>query len=1337
LIIDKTSLYPILLALPGPLLSGIVIYFILSGLLVPLRIVYPVSFVMSLLIFGLTIYYSKERKDEQLKNIGKEPSQNDNNDNKSSLPNIVFIGLYIILIIFTFSSKQNPEIFIHWEQMTAIQIIGLMAAIVITFFAPGYALISCLDRKCELGSLSRFLIAYLLSILVTGLVGYVSASLGLALSNISPIIGVINVFILSLFVCVKIFLGRNFLRPFYLSGNVNDFRKLVKQHASELLVFAGLFALVILSTYYLYNGTIIGDQWYHHGRTSMFLYGYFKDIAASGIDLEYPPFEHAFLATFFAQSGVPSVNANVSISILNIMPVFAFYYFFLKWLPGRKNVSLLACTLFMLSSGFGWVYVLNSELTNNVSSSVTALDALRLGAYKTYDVILPNTFIDVAHPDITTGLIIFGLPAGFVLLGLIKENVNNKLKYIILITAVSLLGYLVHDEFGLFIIVASILPIIFIPMGKDSIFIGNLVALSFVIGVTIFLPGVYYATTRGITSIPLVILFLIFVFSMYVLYRIRVANRMSRLNVITDTLKNVVKGRLRFIFSILIISVVCYLYLLSYVTWSIQTPAFSIYAHTNNFQVVPWYFYPLRFGVTGLLGLCLILSYMFKKFEKEVFVFGIIAIIAFITGPEYSEFRFNKYIMASLAGLASLMLYKILSTQKQSLRKPIINGLIIGLIITSSSLSILMYLGYSALGLKNPTISFDESLPERHFPSDSEISLMKFLQNNINPKKDDNVAMPENEILTLTGLSQKIQGFAGILPTKTHQSPFTLNEHTLEGLYSLLNYSDSRFILLPKQYINNNTGLSPSLKFVLENFDKAYQNDKNIVLSVPPLMPPSSTGDVALMSQPLFGSGSQSYNKNQSDYYYYSLSALALSKIKYDIFAEDDSSAFFKRNLVLSYDPPDANIYLNYAKRGGTVVVLNTDNSFRGSFSKLLCIIPQDDTDFDSIKTVDGQSLKVLGRAKNFELSCPSYKVKSSYFNNSHEVSPFIIEKGYGNGRIIFVNAYGYFNALSEHPGQFFLTIKNLINMIGLKAENQTQIVTLNGAPFPYFFGNVTFSGPVKISSSSMELPRNYDFSSENVLIRKQKDTGSSYHQPNLNQTNFDNVRIGSLRLYGYYNVLVNSTNLSYFPSPPLQYGYVSLPLPVGSTMTLNLFNGSRANFFIGKDSQPVEVNGTAKIVFNRINSLSVSNGSSLSVPAIMKKPEIEVNGETSFPELRSNNPDHPTRFSPPWTDFVLLPLKAKGEAIVKLDHTVLAVAVPSANSQTQYVTYFKWIKVDTNGNKPGPPQKYLLAIPWPQVLTSSANFKLIVTILIMAAVIAYFPLLSPKINKKSAPHGT
>ena len=111
-----------------------------------------------------------------------------------------------------------------------------------------------------------------------------------------------------------------------------------------------------------------------------------------------------------------------------------------------------------------------------------------------------------------------------------------------------------------------------------------------------------------------------------------------------------------------IISIIVFLYLFTFLVWSqLSIEDIQSQADTENEWNVPWYLYPMKLGLTGLLGLVFLLSYLFRKFEKEIFVFALIAVIALLAGPYYDEHRFSKYIMAGMASLAALLIYEIIS----------------------------------------------------------------------------------------------------------------------------------------------------------------------------------------------------------------------------------------------------------------------------------------------------------------------------------------------------------------------------------------------------------------------------------------------------------------------------------------------------------------------------------------------------------------------------------------------------------------------------------------------------------------------------------------------------
>jgi hypothetical protein len=336
-------------ALVGSLIAGFAVYLILSYLFVPHRFAIPLAIIISTLIFGLTKYYSvikhniNDKSSKIVTSNDVEPEQYlqqqqtgkmFENDNLSGFSTLFFVVVYSACLIFVtthffFFSSSNEEIFIPWERLTIIEIIELGASIALCFFLPGYALLSVLyrDPDHKIGPLLKTLLAYILSILITGLTGYAAVSVGFGLSDVRGLFIVENLTIL-IFLIIKLSLTDNLRKSktryfltilslkkhtFVLVGQI--IWKFLKENNPEFIVFASLIALTVLSTYYLYSGAIIGDQWYHHGRMLAFMSGEFRGISIAGADDKaFSPFPSAMLASFISVSGIPSVNAFASIS---------------------------------------------------------------------------------------------------------------------------------------------------------------------------------------------------------------------------------------------------------------------------------------------------------------------------------------------------------------------------------------------------------------------------------------------------------------------------------------------------------------------------------------------------------------------------------------------------------------------------------------------------------------------------------------------------------------------------------------------------------------------------------------------------------------------------------------------------------------------------------------------------------------------------------------------------------------------------------------------------------------------------------------------------------------
>ena len=185
----------------------------------------------------------------------------------------------------------------------------------------------------------------------------------------------------------------------------------------------------------------------------------------------------------------------------------------------------------MLSSGFGWVFALELAIADPPESQLSALQMLSQAAIKSLDIILPTSFLSAAHPDFSTPLIIMALPAGFTLLGVIGEKKikqKSNFRYLAILLSVAFLGVLSHDEFYLFIIIASIVPIFYFliadPVNKKNknygvVYGALLGALLLTIVLALYsFDGAGYYTYNAILGIPLILLSLAFVTIMCILY---------------------------------------------------------------------------------------------------------------------------------------------------------------------------------------------------------------------------------------------------------------------------------------------------------------------------------------------------------------------------------------------------------------------------------------------------------------------------------------------------------------------------------------------------------------------------------------------------------------------------------------------------------------------------------------------------------------------------------------------------------------------------------------------------------------------------------------------------
>jgi len=812
---------------------------------------------MSLLSIGLTRYYSnphEEKVDTHSKGGHGEPFsllQGEKNYNKIS--KIIFVFIYIILIAVSASSLPKLDIlYSSWNSIGVTNIIQLFAGIMLSFFLPGYSLVTILIRNNNGNHILTILLSYLCSILITSLVVYLSAvymnsgiyedKVFLISANVSIVIAFVTYFRLYKFnTRTGITIPDTFCS--YFGYSYHKFQIYFERNLSECIVFVSLAILLIVSTYYLYGGITVGDQWYHQNRAILFMYGNFKDSVISSGDQSYTPLLSALLAGLTSISGVPLVNSYSSVAILNMASVFSFFYFCRTWyFLNNKRAALFASTLFVIASGLGWAYMLYLADVHQINSQADIISHFTEEKLRVSDIRLSANFMISAFPDFSTGLTLVSLPAGFLLLALVKSNFNNKISYTIILSLIPFLGILFHDEFYIFILVSSLLPLVFNLQNKFYPYISILIAMGLVYLINDMLPIKYFTSNSvlGLSVLESSIVFTAVTFVSYIVFQ-RSAKHFHRIVKSYYLFKkhlNIQAAQVAFISKVFLVSAIIYLVALCVIVW-IQLPDSYVDAHTQNYNT-PWYLYVMRLGISGLIGFAAILSYLFKKFEKEVFVFGIISIIALFVGPYYNEHRMNKYVMVAMIGFASLMIFRTLNIVTE--KNPILGSIMIGSIVTIACLSTLMYIGYNALVVE--TGDYTHALGRRNFPSLDEISVLDSIRSKIQRDSEHgNVASFPNQYNYRNGnIISKLHAFSGLPLKNSIQTQYLLNSSTLDSFYHLLELSKTGYIMVPTNTLNQTTLTSPT-RFVMNNFQKIYEDRENAVINIPRINGPSTNSE--------------------------------------------------------------------------------------------------------------------------------------------------------------------------------------------------------------------------------------------------------------------------------------------------------------------------------------------------------------------------------------------------------------------------------------------------------------------------------------------------------------
>jgi hypothetical protein len=703
--------------------------------------------------------------------------------------------------------------------------------------------------------------------------------------------------------------------------------------AAFLILILGL---VLILTFGQYGTQIVSDQRDHHGNAvSLSFLQLPKDAIA------FPPnpwLFHVYLAILFVTSGIPSVNVYNSLNFLNLIPVLAFYVMVKSLFRNHAHASTVAAFstfLAFFTSGFGWVYVLGETLSGNTK---LFSEMIYSAWVKTYDILTPNSFIVAGHPDVTTPLLLIGLPSMFVLFQLSLANkidIRSRLKYF-LIPITIIFGYLGHPE--TVIIIGVIMIVSLIHEDGLKIFLSLLIAIIAIYVIDISVPiRVYSTATVSILGYHFSILILLLLASVGAIsvslafHRMKDANFLLRLKSIIQQIIEIARTRYNALF-LIFSSAIIYLYLLTFVIWGIVEADFSVHFVFGYDGSVPWYFYPMRLGAVGLIAVFGSLYWISTKKAgciRQLFPLYVWAFVTVIVSPYYLEYRLIKHLYLPLSVIAGFAFYACVSristsqiiveiksigermtiapslSKTSSVRirgKHIVAILLLIMIIASIGSSLLCIRAvkdYDYQGVRSV-------LPRRQPFTEDELEALNWLRLNIDPKIDAVLSIPKsltNKIVEIGGASaMRANQYTPFFEVSNPENLFDLI-HKIQPKYLYLDWEDLDILKSRTEYADS------FVKQLIDYLPIAFNNSKATIYEVPRFAPPSKSSSVA------FVTSSTSLP----------IVTVSLANLNYSVIHRDDPTKYNYEVLILPDYPGAKELeeYLEWVEKGGRLIIFD------------------------------------------------------------------------------------------------------------------------------------------------------------------------------------------------------------------------------------------------------------------------------------------------------------------------------------------------------------------------------------------------------------------------------
>ena len=514
----------------------------------------------------------------------------------------LIIALSILLLSF-FILPINEIYLANWLFIPFANWIRFGIIAIFCMFIPGFIILRLVDQRKKMPTLAIIVLSVMVSILFTSIFWYVQVMASFS-ANLTQYL-----FALSHMILIVLYMMSN-----------RQKRKTDKKFSSRRLDLNVIFALgsiVVLSVslvfiqQFIYNPFIRGDNW-GYLSTSNYIDKNALTLNPTGKFYSIGPlfFYELFNLGLFQLSGFPPVNSMMitSLVLVSLIPL-AFFIMSVQYTKNDKS-GMLATFMYMTMSGFGWIPFIANKFALSVSH-YSPTDILTI-----FESINPKVLNDIIQPQ---GLVsegfktyLLAILAIIMLLYLLESKLPSKARALFIVT-VTTFAFLIHLE-EIMIFALTFVPVyVFLSKRKIGAVRIDIAAITTGVLVTYLLQSTYPAAGRSSFTLN------------YVLLAIVLGSAFGYTFVKGIVTVKQLSHKLRFV-KLTVFSLVCYVYLLSVIVLVFHGYANMSYSASIVYDgfTFPWFYYPLSFGVVGILML-IGLSMDFQK--KRIVLFFLLTIL--------------------------------------------------------------------------------------------------------------------------------------------------------------------------------------------------------------------------------------------------------------------------------------------------------------------------------------------------------------------------------------------------------------------------------------------------------------------------------------------------------------------------------------------------------------------------------------------------------------------------------------------------------------------------------------------------------------------------------------